>query len=165
MNEKLYTAAVLTVSDKASRGEREDTGGPAIISFLSENGFEVVEYRIVSDEQEKIVKELKYFSDEIKVDLVATTGGTGFAPRDVTPEATLIVVEKLVPGVVEHIRRLSFEKTSHAILSRAMCGIRGNTVIINLPGSPKGAVESLEFVIEPLKHGIDVLKGVIGEHA
>lgn len=164
MSEKVYTAAVLTVSDKASRGEREDAGGPAVISFLKKNGFEVLEYRIVPDEKEKVAEELIYFSDEVKVDLVVTTGGTGFAPRDVTPEATLEVVEKLAPGVVEHIRRSSFEKTSHTILSRAVCGIRRGTVIINLPGSPKGAVESLGFVIEPLKHGIDVLKGVIGEH-
>lgn len=165
MGEKIYTASVLTVSDKAYRGEREDAGGPAVASFLKENGFEVIDCRIVPDEKEKIAQELRYFSDELKVDLVVTTGGTGFASRDVTPEATLEVCEKLAPGVVEHIRRLSFEKTAHAILSRAVCGIRGGTVIINLPGSPKGAVESLEFVIEPLKHGIDVLKGVVGEHS
>lgn len=165
LEKKRYTACVLTVSDKASRGEREDTSGPATSSFLRENSFEVLDYRIVPDEKKRIMEELKRFSDELKVDLAVTTGGTGFASRDVTPEATLEIIEKLAPGIVEHIRFKSFEKTPHAILSRAVCGIRGRTVILNLPGSPKGAVESLQFVIEPLKHGIDVLKGVVGEHA
>lgn len=163
--ERRYTAWVVTVSDKASRGEREDRGGPAVAEFLAANGFDVVGTSIVPDERERIAVELIQAVEGAGVDLCVTTGGTGFAERDVTPEATRMVIEKEAPGVVEHIRRLSVEKTPHAVLSRAVCGIRRRTVILNLPGSPRGAVESLAFVLEPLKHGIDVLKGVIGEHA
>jgi molybdopterin adenylyltransferase len=163
--DRRYTAWVITVSDKASRGEREDAGGPAVVSFLEENGFDVVGTSLVPDDQARIAVELIRAAEGAGVDLCVTTGGTGFSPRDVTPEATLSVVERLAPGVVEHIRQKSFEKTPHAILSRAVCGIRRQTVILNLPGSPRGAVESLAFVLDPLKHGIDVLKGVIGEHA
>lgn len=164
MSKQSYTAYVITVSDKAYRGERNDKSGPAVAEFLKQQGFEVVEQSIVPDEKELIIAKLMHVIEVIKVDLCLTTGGTGFSPRDVTPEATLSVIERHTPGVAECIRRIGSEITPHAILSRGICGIRGKTVILNLPGSPKGAVESLGFVIGPLKHGIDVLKGNVGEH-
>ena len=152
-----YTAAVLTISDKGSRGERVDTSGPAVRAILEENGWEVVHAAILPDEFEQIRSALMACADEKKLDLVLTTGGTGFSPRDVTPEATLAVVERPVPGIPEAMRAESMRITSRACLSRAAAGIRGRTLIVNLPGSEKAARENLLAVLDPIRHGVDML--------
>lgn len=152
-----YSAAVITVSDKCSTGERIDTAGPAVTDMLNGNGFEVIYTAVVPDEPELIRAELLKCCDELKISLVATTGGTGFSPRDNTPEVTLSVVEKEVRGIPEAMRFASFAITPRACLSRAAAGIRGSSLIINLPGSRKAATENLSFVIEPLLHGMDML--------
>lgn len=157
-------AAVITVSDKASRGEREDRGGPALIEFLKSKDVVVAFRKIVPDEKNEIKAAIRQAQAE-GCDLILTTGGTGFAPRDVTPEATLELIEKYVPGIPEFIRIESAKKTKNAVLSRAVCGIIGGSVVLNLPGKPAGAVESLEIVWDQLYHGLEILKGVIGEHA
>jgi molybdenum cofactor synthesis domain-containing protein len=157
-------AAIITVSDKAFKGEREDRGGPALKEYVKGKGALVVFETIVPDEEELIISALKE-AIFLGAELILTTGGTGFSPRDVTPEATLKVIERLVPGIPEYIRLKSSEITSNAVLSRAVCGLVGKSIILNLPGSPKGAVESLDFVWEPLLHGLQVLKGEFTEHA
>lgn len=154
-----YTAAVITISDKGSRGERVDTSGPALKKILIEKNFKVVYENIISDDLPGIKSELIKCSDEMKVDLVLTTGGTGFSVRDNTPEATTEVIEKLVPGIPELMRQESMKITNRACLSRAVCGIRNRTLILNLPGSEKAAKENFMSIIEPIKHGIDMLKG------
>lgn len=161
----MIKVAILTVSDKGSRGEREDTTSVAIKEVLDPNLYEVVGTKIVPDEVEDIKCELIRFCDDLKVDLVLTNGGTGFSRRDVTPEATLAVIEKMVPGIPEAMRAKSLEITPKAMLSRAVAGIRKGTLIINLPGSPKGAVENLNVVLPALKHGIEILKGEASECA
>lgn len=161
----MIKVAILTVSDKGSRGERIDTTSVAIKEVLDPNLYEVVETKIVPDEIEDIKCELIRFCDDLKVDLVLTNGGTGFSRRDVTPEATLAVIEKLVPGIPEAMRAKSIEITPKAMLSRAVAGIRKTTLIINLPGSPKGAVENLNVVLPALQHGIEILKGEAQECA
>lgn len=161
----MIKVAILTVSDKGSRGEREDTTSVAIKEVLDPNLYEVVGTKIVPDEVEDIKCELIRFCDDLKVDLVLTNGGTGFSRRDVTPEATLAVIEKIVPGIPEAMRAKSLEITPKAMLSRAVAGIRKGTLIINLPGSPKGAVENLNVVLPALKHGIEILKGEASECA
>ena len=154
----MYTAAVITVSDRSYRGEREDKGGPAVKEMLEKLGYEVVHMETVPDEKEKISEALiKAASKDIA--LIVTTGGTGFAQRDVTPEATLAVCEKLVPGIPEAMRMLSMKYTDRSILSRAAAGIRKRSLIINLPGSPKGAVENFETVASPIEHGLKMLRG------
>lgn len=154
----MYTAAVITVSDRSYRGEREDKGGPAVKEMLEKLGYEVVHMETVPDEKEKISEAIiKAASKDIA--LIVTTGGTGFAPRDVTPEATLAVCEKLVPGIPEAMRMLSMKYTDRSILSRAAAGIRKRSLIINLPGSPKGAVENFETVAGPIEHGLKMLRG------
>ena len=155
----MYTAKVITVSDRSYRGEREDAGGPAVRALLRQAGYEVGAAEIVPDERERIEAALKKASDEEKIALIVTTGGTGFAPRDVTPEATMAVCEKLAPGIPEAMRAASMRITPKACLSRAAAGIRGRSLIINLPGSPKGACENLEAVLEPLEHGLYILQG------
>jgi molybdenum cofactor synthesis domain-containing protein len=157
-------AAIITVSDKAFKGEREDRGGPALKEYVKGKGALVVFETIVPDEEELIISALKE-AIFLGAELILTTGGTGFSPRDVTPEATLKVIERLVPGIPEYIRLKSSKITSNAVLSRAVCGLVGKSVILNLPGSPKGAVESLDFVWEPLLHGLQILKGEFTEHA
>ncbi len=161
----MIKAAILTISDKGSRGEREDGTGEVLRNLLEESGYEIVYYKIIPDEIDKIVKELMKASDELKVDLIITNGGTGFSKRDVTPEATLKVIHKQVPGIPEAMRIKSLQITSKAMLSRAVAGIRNETLIINLPGSPKGAVENLQVVMPALRHGIDILKGEASECA
>jgi molybdenum cofactor synthesis domain-containing protein len=161
----MIKAAVLTISDKGFRGEREDSTGPAITEFIKKQDCEVKYYKIIPDDIEIIVKELTYICDELKLELVLTNGGTGFSNRDVTPEATLRVIEKYVPGIGEAMRFKSLAITPKAILSRAVAGIRKNSLIINLPGSPKGAVENLSFIIEVIPHGIDILTGKASECA
>ncbi len=155
----MYRIAVLTVSDRCSRGEAEDKSGP-LISDLFGNRAETVAYEIVPDEVEDIQNALVRFADELKADFVFTTGGTGFAPRDVTPEATKAVVERETPGVSEAIRYESLKITPLACLSRAASGIRGKTLIVNLPGSPKAVRESLAVVFPILDHAKETLSGV-----
>ena len=153
----MYTAAVITVSDRSYKGERADESGPVVIKMLEDDGYEVVSYSIVPDVKDKIAEELVKASSK-DIALIITTGGTGFAPRDVTPEATIDVCEKLVPGIPEAMRMLTMKYTSRSILSRAAAGIRNRSLIINLPGSPKAAKENFEAVSEPVKHGLKMLR-------
>ncbi len=155
----MFKAAVLTVSDKCSRGEREDESGKLIIEMIKSIGGEVVSYDIAADEMDLIKKKLLFYCDNLKVDLVFTTGGTGFGPRDVTPEATGEIAEKLIPGIPELIRAEGLKKTKNAALSRAISAIRKSSVIINLPGSPKGVRESLSIILDLIPHALDMLKG------
>ena len=154
-----YRVGIITVSDRASKGEYEDKSGPVIKELVEAAGMEVVDYIIVPDEKSQIVKKLLHFSDQRQVDLVFTTGGTGFSKRDVTPEATKQVVEREVPGIGEALRSYSLTITPKAMLSRQTAGIRGNTLIINLPGSPKACKENIEYILTPLKHGLGILSG------
>lgn len=153
---KKYRVAIITVSDKGSKGEREDKSGKVIEELLKSMA-EIVYYSIIPDEKEAIKKELMANVD--KVDLILTNGGTGLHPRDVTPDATLEVIDKEVPGIAEVMRMEGFKKTKQAILSRAVAGIKGKTLIVNLPGSPKAVKESLEVILESLPHAIDKIKG------
>ncbi|MGA7292185.1 MAG: MogA/MoaB family molybdenum cofactor biosynthesis protein [Terriglobales bacterium] len=150
-------AAVLTVSDSCSRNEKSDISGPAVAEVLARHNFQVVERGIVPDELPVIQKKLIEFCRVAQ--LVVTTGGTGIAPRDVTPEATIAVSERLVDGIAEQMRLHGISKTPYAALSRAVCGVRGRTIILNLPGSPSGAVESLEAVIDLLPHALELIAG------
>lgn len=152
-------AAVLTVSDRSFRGERPDTGGPLVASLLTAAGYDVVKTAVVPDEQPEIERALRTIADAGDVRLLVTTGGTGFAPRDVTPEATIAVCERLTPGIPEAMRYASMQVTNRAMLSRAQAGIRGKTLILNLPGSPKAARENLEAVLPALAHGLEMLSG------
>jgi molybdopterin adenylyltransferase len=158
----MITAAVLTLSDKGSRGERQDLSGPSIADMLKDIA-EVKFYDILPDERDRIRERLLFYSG--KVDLVITTGGTGLSPRDVTPEATLDVSERVVPGIAEAMRAEGLKKTKTAMLSRAVAGVRGQTLIINLPGSPKAVIENLETIIGILPHAIEKIKGDTGECA
>ena len=152
-----YTAAVITVSDKASRGERVDTSGPAVRKILEDAGFAVVHTSVVPDETEQIQAELISCADETKISLIMTTGGTGFSPRDVTPEASLAVIEREPRGIPEAMRWASLQITPRGCLSRSVAGIRGSSLIVNLPGSEKAAKENLLAVIEAICHGMDML--------
>ena len=152
-----YTAAVITVSDKGFRGEREDTSGPAVAAIAEEHGLEVVYRSIVPDEREDICRELCRCADEMHIALVLTTGGTGFSPRDITPEATKAVIERETPGIPEAMRAESMKITPRGCLSRSAAGIRGSTLIVNLPGSERAAKENLLAVIDALAHGLDML--------
>ena len=154
-----YRVGIITVSDRASKGEYEDKSGPVIKELVEAAGMEVVDYIIVPDEKSEIVKKLLHFSDQRQADLIFTTGGTGFSKRDVTPEATKQVVEREVPGIGEALRAYSLTITPKAMLSRQTAGIRGNTLIINLPGSPKACKENIEYIMTPLKHGLGILSG------
>jgi molybdopterin adenylyltransferase len=156
-------AGVLTISDKGSKGERADESGPCIRAVLERNGVRVTQYRVVPDEQEKISESLREWSDVEGLDLVITTGGTGLSPRDVTPEATASVIERPVPGIAEAIRAEGMKHTARAMLSRGTAGVRGRTLIVNLPGSLKAVKESLETVVPALIHGIGVLRGTATE--
>lgn len=152
-----HTAAVITVSDKGARGERKDTSGPALCAILQEYGLEVVYTALVPDETTDIQRELLYCADERHVSLVLTTGGTGFSPRDITPEATKAVIERETPGIPEAMRAESMRITPRGCLSRSAAGIRGRTLIVNLPGSEKAAKENILAVMEALLHGLDIL--------
>jgi len=151
--------AILTVSDSCAQGKREDISGQTIKDILTKNGFEICDRRIVADNREAIANELKFFSDETDVDVVITTGGTGLGPRDITPEATDSVCEIIVPGLSEIIRARGWEKTKNAVLSRGVAGIRRKTLIVNLPGSAKGAKESLEVILDVLPHAVEMMLG------
>lgn len=156
-------AAVLTLSDKGYAGEREDKSGPLVKEMLGEAGYEVVEVILLPDERKQIEQELIRLCDEIKVELILTTGGTGFSPRDCTPEATLAVADRNAPGIAEAMRWMSFQITPKAMLGRGVSVIRGETLIVNLPGSPKAVRENLESVLPFLDHGLDILTGKAGE--
>jgi molybdopterin adenylyltransferase len=161
----MIEVGILTISDKGARGEREDQSGKVIEEIVKKIEGEVKYYRIIPDEEEIIQDELVKAVDRLHLDLILTTGGTGLGKRDVTPEATLAVIEKEVPGISEIIRSESFKKTDRAILSRGVAGIRKKSLIINLPGSPKGVKESLEIILKALPHGIEIIKGEITECA
>jgi len=155
----MIKVGILTISDKGSQGEREDLSGRVIEEVIRKINGEVKYYKIIPDEKDIIQEELIKAVDKLHLDLILTTGGTGLAKRDVTPDATLKIIEKEVSGISEIIRSESFKKTNRAILSRAVAGIRKETLIVNLPGSPKGVRESLGIVLEALPHGIEILKG------
>ena len=163
--EKSFKAAVITVSDKGARGERVDESGPAAKEMLEEAGYEVVETLIIPDEPEELRTELIRLADEVRADLVVTSGGTGFSMRDPTPEATLAVADRLAPGIAEAIRYQSMAVTNRAMLSRGVSVIRRQTVIVNLPGSPKAVRESLGYILDSLDHGIRILRGSASECA
>ena len=150
-------AAVLTISDSCSQGEREDLSGPAVVAELEKLGGQVVSTEILSDDRELIASRLKHYADRGDVNLICTTGGTGFAPRDNTPEATRDAIEKEAPGLAELMRLRSLDSTPLAPLSRAVCGIRGHTLIVNLPGSRRGAVENFTTIRSSLPHAIGLV--------
>lgn len=161
----MIRAGILTASDKRSAGTAEDLSGQAIRSLLEPLGARIEAYQVIPDEPAQIAAILRDWADELRLDLILTTGGTGLAPRDVTPEATLAVVDRLVPGLAEAMRAASLAKTPHAMLSRAVAGTRGRTLIVNLPGSPKAVRECLEVLLPVLPHAVETLRGEVGEHA
>ena len=160
-----YTAAVITLSDKGAAGEREDKSGPAIVEMLKSAGYDIKETLLLADEQLLLEKELMRLSDQRQVNVIFTTGGTGFSERDRTPEATIAVCDRMANGIAEAIRNYSMTITPRAMFSRAVSGIRKRTLIINLPGSPKAVKESLEFLLPNLEHGLGILRGSEGECA
>ena len=155
---------ILTVSTKGARGERADTSGAAIRELLAPLGATVVHYQIVPDDRATIARLLRAWADDGQVDLILTTGGTGLGPRDVTPQATRSVVDYEVPGLAEAMRMESLKKTPMAMLARAVAGVRGRSLVVNLPGSPKGVRECLEVVAPALRHAVEILRGDVGEH-
>lgn len=161
----MFKVGIITSSDKGYEKERADISGKVIKEIVEDVGYEVVRYIILPDEKEMLYDEMVYLSDELGVDLILTTGGTGFSERDVTPEATREAVEKLAPGISEAIRYYSLNITKRAMLSRAISGIRNKTLIINLPGSPKAVKESLMYIIDSLHHGLEILTGKSSECA
>lgn len=161
----MFTVGIVTLSDKGAAGNREDLSGVKIKEMLPDDLYQVSSYRILPDEQKEIEQELVRLSDELHCDLVLTTGGTGFSTRDVTPEATMQVAERNAPGIAEAIRAYSLTITRRAMLSRGVSVIRGKTLIINLPGSPKAVEESLGYILDTLTHGLNILLGREGECA
>ena len=163
--ERPFTVAVITLSDKGFAGEREDKSGPLICEMLKEAGYDVVETILLPDERVGLERQMKRLADQRQVSLILTTGGTGFSPRDITPEATIAVCDRMARGIAEAIRGYSMTITRRAMLSRAESGIRKGTLIVNLPGSPKAVKESLEFILPELSHGLGILRGSEGECA
>lgn len=161
----MYTAAVVTVSDRSFRGERPDGGGPLVKDLLEKGGYSVSQMVLVPDEQDQIEQALRTLCATGDIALVVTTGGTGFAPRDVTPEATMAVCQRLTPGIGEAMRLASMAITPRAMLSRGQAGILNRTLIVNLPGSPKAAKENLEAVLPSLGHGLEMLRGGLADCA
>jgi molybdenum cofactor synthesis domain-containing protein len=159
----IFKAGILTISDKGWRGERQDKSGEVIREILSQIDAQVVNYDIVPDEKNLIAEKLIQWADKDGIDVIITAGGTGLSPRDVTPEATLSVVDRVVPGFAEAMRAESLKKTPMAVLSRAVAGTRGGCLIINLPGSPKAVRECLETILPALPHAVETLKGRVGE--
>ena len=161
----MFQAAIITASDKGSQGLREDVSGQVVREILEQNGYNVVQQIILPDDRQQLAADMERICLTHEADLILTTGGTGFSPRDWTPEATLDVVERQVPGIPEAMRLNSLQITKRAMLSRAVAGIREQTLIINLPGSPKAVRENLEYVITELAHGLEILRGEAGECA
>ena len=161
----MFTVGIITSSEKGYRGEREDKSGQVIEEIVSQNGFKVIKKVVLPDEKDLLEKEMINMCDNLNVNLLLTTGGTGFSKRDITPEATKSVIEREALGIVEAIRFYSLQITKRAMLSRATSGIRQNTLIINLPGSPKACKEALDFVLDDVKHGIEILLGEAKECA
>ena len=160
----MFNVGILTISDKGAQGQRHDRSGEVIRESLSQLGSHIIKYGIVPDEHEVIAGKLAEWADEGGVDVILTTGGTGLGQRDVTPEATLSVIDKSVPGFAEAMRVKSLEKTPMAMLSRAIAGVRGKCLIINLPGSPKAVQECLEVVLPAIPHAVEIIKGEVTEH-
>ena len=161
----MFRVGIITASDRGFAGEREDVSGAVIKEMALAGGYSVVSYVVLPDDRKMLADEMKRLCDEDIADLVLTTGGTGFSPRDCTPEATLDVAEKQAQGIAEAMRYSSMRITKRAMLSRAVAVIRGKTLIVNLPGSPKAVRENLEFIIEELPHGLQVLKGNVSDCA
>ncbi len=159
----MMRVGVITISDRGYRGEREDASGEVIREMIQGLGAEIILSTVIPDEQEEIKKALIQGADEMGLDLIVTTGGTGVSPRDVTPEATMAVIEREVPGFAEAMRTEGLKKTPHAMISRAVCGMRGRTLIVNLPGSPKAVREGLEVILSALPHAIAKIQGDPGE--
>jgi len=155
----MYRVAIITASDKGSQGLREDKSGPAIREIVTAHGYEVVSEQILPDERAELSAAMAAIADKGNADLILTTGGTGFSPRDWTPEATADIADRMVPGIAEAMRAYSMTITKRAMLSRATSAIRGTTLIINLPGSPRAVRESLEYIIDTLDHGLEILTG------
>jgi molybdopterin adenylyltransferase len=155
----VFSVGILTISDKGSRGEREDLSGPEIRKMIAPLPAQVIAYEIVPDEEERILQKLVEYADQKKVDLILTTGGTGLSPRDVTPEATRRAIQREVPGIAEVMRAEGMKITPMAMLSRAVAGIRGRTLIVNLPGSPRAVRENLSFILPVLKHAMEKAQG------
>ena len=161
----MFTVGILTISDKGARGQRYDESGQIIRDFFSEEDSDIVNYEVVPDELDVIRQKLAEWADLGETDVIITTGGTGLGERDVTPEATLAVVDRVVPGFAEAMRAKSLSKTPMAMLSRATAGVRGRSLIINLPGSPQAVRECLEVVLPAIPHAVDIIKGVVTEHS
>ena len=161
----MYTVGIITSSDKGYAGEIEDKSGEVVRQLVEAAGFTVEKQIIVPDDREMLANEFKVMCDELKVNLVLSTGGTGFSKRDITPEATRDIIEREAPGICEAIRMYSMQITKRAMLSRAVSGIRKDTLIVNLPGSPKACKEALDYVLDDIKHGIDILLGTSKECA
>ena len=161
----MYTVGIITSSDKGYAGEREDKSGEVVRQLVEAAGFTVEKQIILPDDREMLANEFKVMCDELKVNIVLSTGGTGFTKRDITPEATRDIIEREAPGICEAIRMYSMQITKRAMLSRAVSGIRKDTLIVNLPGSPKACKEALDYVLDDIKHGIDILLGTSKECA
>ncbi|MBU5425164.1 MogA/MoaB family molybdenum cofactor biosynthesis protein [Tissierella pigra] len=161
----MFKVGIITASDKGALGEREDKSGSLIAEIVEVKDYKVERKTIVPDEEKLILEEIIFMSDELKVDLILTTGGTGFSPRDVTPEATIKACNRMANGISEAIRQYSLQITPRAMLSRGVSGIRNQTLIINLPGSPKAVKESLDYILDSVHHGLEILKGEASECA
>ncbi len=161
----MFRVGIITASDKGSKGEREDLSGKLIAEVVDEKGYKVEEHIVVPDEEDILLKEIIHMTDDLNLDLILTTGGTGFSKRDVTPDATIKACDRMANGIAEAMRYYSLSITPRAMLSRAVSGIRGETLIINLPGSPKAVKESLDYIIDSVHHGLEILTGKADECA